>query len=177
MDAQGELYRQEAYELLDTLENALMELEQNPSDMEVVGRVFRAMHTIKGSGAMFGFNDISNFTHTIESVYDLVRERRLDVTPEIISLTLHACDQIRRCSTHPRADRPVETGRTSSIEETAFKGYLDRDTTAPPKQPVTEERRAPGEARRVCDATCASASDPTGTSSPTARTGPAARAS
>lgn len=151
MDAQGELYRQEAYELLDTLENALMELEQNPSDMEVVGRVFRAMHTIKGSGAMFGFNDISNFTHTIESVYDLVRERRLDVTPEIISLTLHACDQIRAMLDASAGGPPVETGRTSSIED-AFKGYLDRDTDGPSEAPVTEEAAAPV-SEAGCDAT------------------------
>jgi two-component system chemotaxis sensor kinase CheA len=94
MDAQRNVYREEAYELLATLEEALLELEERPEDMGVVGRVFRAMHTIKGSGAMFGFDDIASFTHTIETVYDMVREGDLIVTPDLISLTLSACDQV-----------------------------------------------------------------------------------
>ncbi|HVN72461.1 MAG TPA: Hpt domain-containing protein, partial [Desulfomonilia bacterium] len=80
MDAQKNLYREEAYELLATLEGALLELEERPEDMDVVGRVFRAMHTIKGSGSMFGFDDIAAFTHKIETVYDIVREGKLKVS-------------------------------------------------------------------------------------------------
>ena len=48
-----------------------MELEEQPENIDIVGRVFRAMHTIKGSGAMFGFDDIAAFTHTIETIYDI----------------------------------------------------------------------------------------------------------
>ena len=44
-----------------------------PDDAELIGKVFRVMHTIKGSGAMFGFDDIAEFTHGIETVYDRVR--------------------------------------------------------------------------------------------------------
>ena len=47
-----ETFREEAYELLAELESALLELEKNPGDMEQIGRVFRAMHTIKGSGGV-----------------------------------------------------------------------------------------------------------------------------
>ena len=65
MDAQKQLYREEAFELLAELEEALIELEQQPGDLDIVNRIFRAMHTIKGSGAMFGFDDIASFTHTI----------------------------------------------------------------------------------------------------------------
>ncbi|MEN6474523.1 MAG: Hpt domain-containing protein, partial [Syntrophaceae bacterium] len=73
MEIQKDAYREEAHELLAVLEDALLELEQRPEDMEIISRVFRAMHTLKGSGAMFGFDDIAGFTHTIETVYDLVR--------------------------------------------------------------------------------------------------------
>ncbi len=96
MESYGDTYREEAYELLTELESSLLELEKNPSDMDLVGRVFRAMHTIKGSGAMFGFDDIAAFTHDIETVYDLVREKKIEVTNELISLTLRASDQIRK---------------------------------------------------------------------------------
>ncbi len=96
MDIHREAFREEARELLAELESALLELEQFPDDMDTVGRVFRAMHTIKGSGAMFGFDDIATFTHGIETVYDLVRNGKITVKKELINLTLSACDQIRK---------------------------------------------------------------------------------
>ncbi|SCY34412.1 chemotaxis protein CheA [Desulfoluna spongiiphila] len=95
MDAQEEAYRAEACELLAELEASLLELEEYPEDMELIGRVFRAMHTIKGSGAMFGFDAIAAFTHNVETVFDLVREGKVLVTKELINLTLSAGDHIR----------------------------------------------------------------------------------
>jgi two-component system, chemotaxis family, sensor kinase CheA len=92
---QHEAFREEADELLGTLESLLMELEDKPDDMEIVGAVFRAMHTIKGSGAMFGFDEISSFTHEIETVFDLIRNGTLSVTGELINLSLIARDQIK----------------------------------------------------------------------------------
>lgn len=95
LDAQQEAFREEANELLTELETALLELEENPEDQEIVAQVFRAMHTIKGSGAMFGFDDISSFTHEVETVYDLVRNGALAVTKELVDLSLRARDQIK----------------------------------------------------------------------------------
>ncbi len=77
MESQKEAYRAEAYELLAELETSLLALEESPEDMELIGRVFRALHTIKGSGAMFGFDDIATFTHDVETVFDLVRNEKL----------------------------------------------------------------------------------------------------
>ena len=61
----------------------------------MIGRVFRALHTIKGSGAMFGFDQMAAFTHDVENAFDLVRGGRLAVTPELIGITLAARDHIR----------------------------------------------------------------------------------
>ncbi len=87
-------YREEATELLSELETSLLELEENPQDNDLINRVFRAMHTIKGSGAMFGFDDIARFTHEVETVFDLVRNGKLPVTRGLLDLTLQARDQI-----------------------------------------------------------------------------------
>jgi len=95
MDRQRELYLEEAAELIVELEAALLELETSPQDQELIGRVFRALHTIKGSGAMFGFDAIAAFTHRLEEAFDLVREDRLRVTPDLINLTLRARDHIK----------------------------------------------------------------------------------
>jgi two-component system chemotaxis sensor kinase CheA len=88
-------FREEAREILVELEAALLELNKNRGDVELVGRVFRALHTIKGSGAMFGFEDLATFTHNLENAFDEVRNGHLSVGPELIDLTLSALDQIR----------------------------------------------------------------------------------
>ncbi|MBP7528939.1 MAG: chemotaxis protein CheA [Syntrophorhabdaceae bacterium] len=95
MDNHAQTFIEEAFELLADLEAALLELEEDPLNSELVGRVFRALHTIKGSGAMFGFDDVARFTHTIETTFDDVREGKLPVTEELISLTLSARDLLR----------------------------------------------------------------------------------
>jgi len=90
-----EAYREEARELLSELETSLLELEQTPQDQELIGRVFRALHTIKGSGAMFGFDQVAAFTHIVENAFDLVRGGKLPASQELIGLTLEARDHIR----------------------------------------------------------------------------------
>lgn len=88
-------FKEEALELLAELESALLELEAAPDDRGTVDRVFRAMHTIKGSGAMFGFDDIARFTHEVETVFDMVRNGQLVVSKELLDLTLAARDRIQ----------------------------------------------------------------------------------
>ena len=87
-------YREEATELLSELETSLLELEDNPTDSDLINRVFRAMHTIKGSGAMFGFDDIAHFTHEVETVFDQARNGKLLVSRPLLDLTLQARDHI-----------------------------------------------------------------------------------
>ncbi|MEO5376983.1 MAG: chemotaxis protein CheA [Magnetococcus sp. DMHC-6] len=95
MEIDTSAYTEEAYELLSELEDSLLELEESPGDQELIGRVFRAMHTIKGSGAMFGFDEVAAFTHEVETVFDMARNGTIRVTKELIDLTLAARDQIR----------------------------------------------------------------------------------
>jgi len=91
----AEVFREEAGELLEELETSLLELEKDPSDLKIVSRVFRAMHTIKGSGAMFGFDDIAGFTHHVETALDKVRDGTVPVSKDLIDLTLASRDHIR----------------------------------------------------------------------------------
>ncbi len=90
----GAIYRQEAEERLAEIEETVLEIEENPGDNEAINRLFRAVHTIKGSGAMFGFNEIAEFTHHLETALDKVRDGRLTVTKELIDLILKSRDHI-----------------------------------------------------------------------------------
>ncbi len=91
----AEVFREEAFELLSELEASLLALEETPDDGDIIGRVFRAMHTIKGSGAMFGFDAVAAFTHEVETVFDLVRKGEMPVSKPLIDATLAARDRIR----------------------------------------------------------------------------------
>ncbi len=81
---------EEAHELLTQLEENFLELEQDVNNMEIINSIFRSMHTIKGSGAMFGFPNASNFTHELETVFDKVRKEEVVVTPELIEIGLES---------------------------------------------------------------------------------------
>ena len=96
MDQNESAFVEEAYELLTELESSLLELENNPENKELISKIFRAMHTIKGSGSMFGFDKVASFTHDIETVYDLLRNGKITADKELVLLTLTACDHIHR---------------------------------------------------------------------------------
>lgn len=109
------IFREEAYELLAELETSLMELESRPDDQDLIGRVFRAMHTIKGSGSMFGFENIASFTHDVETAFDLVRTGKIPVSKELIDITLCARDQIRVMLDEDDADSEAQAVERLSI--------------------------------------------------------------
>ncbi|MCP4298843.1 MAG: chemotaxis protein CheA [Proteobacteria bacterium] len=87
-------YLEEAQENLDQLEELLLELENDLDNQDLLNSTFRIMHTIKGSGAMFGFDAITSFTHVVESVFDKVRSGKLASTEQLIVMTLEAHDVI-----------------------------------------------------------------------------------
>ena len=144
MSSPHEAFREEAYELLTDLESSLLELEDRPDDMEIVGAVFRAMHTIKGSGAMFGFDDISSFTHDVETVYDLVRNSELEVTGELVSLSLAARDQIKAMLDATCGGEPCDLARTEELRA-AFRALIPAKEGAPATASVSAkvEKAAP----------------------------------
>lgn len=85
---------EEAYELIADLEASLLVLEDNSDDKSHISKVFRIMHTLKGNSAMFGFDYIAEYTHHIESIYDLVRNDKLKLNKDIFDLTLNSVDHL-----------------------------------------------------------------------------------
>lgn len=142
MQDQRELFKQEACELLSELESSLLELELNPGDMEIIGRVFRALHTIKGSGAMFGFDSIAAFTHEIENAFDKVRSGLLPVTKGLVDLTLSAGDMIRSMLDDPSGREAREQAGAQTILDSIRKLVPGGAPSFPQAEPV-EEGTAP----------------------------------
>lgn len=85
---------EESKDNIHDMEEALFLLENDMDNRDLIERIFRAMHSLKGGGAMFGFDDLSEFTHHLETIFDSVRSNKLKVTTELISLTFSSVDQI-----------------------------------------------------------------------------------
>lgn len=109
-----ETFREEAYELLDQMENDLLSLEENPNDQKHIQSVFRAAHTIKGSAGMFGFKNISSFAHEFEDALENVRSGESAITREMINLTLRAKDHLREMLAVGRDELPEELNQVSA---------------------------------------------------------------
>jgi two-component system, chemotaxis family, sensor kinase CheA len=96
MDKFKATFREEAFELLGKLEDQLLELEEQPLNGELINAAFRAIHTVKGSAAMFGFDAVSKFAHEFETALDLCRNGTLSITKDFIGLALKGRDHLRR---------------------------------------------------------------------------------
>jgi two-component system, chemotaxis family, sensor kinase CheA len=88
------IFQEELSELVESLERALLDLKSQPDDMGLINQVFRDLHTIKGSGAMFGYTTLAGFIHDFETAFDKVRNGAQSITPELIRLCLAARDLI-----------------------------------------------------------------------------------
>ena len=88
-------FRIEAADLLEQVEQGLLDLGQNLADRALIDTVFRGLHTLKGSGAMFGFDALANFTHHCESAFDKVRKGHAVATDDLVRVILSAKDHMR----------------------------------------------------------------------------------
>ncbi|RCW21040.1 two-component system chemotaxis sensor kinase CheA [Ciceribacter lividus] len=96
-----ETFRQEARDLLEQLEQSLLDLGQSPKDTDLVNSAFRALHTLKGSGAMFGFTEVAGFVHAFETAFDRVRKGETAITAPLIAVALAAKDHVSELIAEP----------------------------------------------------------------------------
>jgi len=139
-----EVFRQEASELFEVLEGALLDLGLRPDDRELVDSAFRALHTIKGSGAMFGFDKVASFTHEFETAFDRVRKGEIKPTQDLISVALAAKDYIRALIEDPQStDDVIGDGILDDL-----KRFVSSDQPVAPVAEITEAA-APVESKQA----------------------------
>jgi len=139
-----ETFREEAHDLLADLEQALLGLESAPGNRDLIDRAFRDLHTLKGSGNMFGFQELGDFAHAVENVFVLVRDGKQKVTSGLVSASLRARDHIMRLL----EETPLTDEEKNEQLEilTMIVGDL---TEAPPKAAVVTPPREEKRTRRV----------------------------
>jgi two-component system chemotaxis sensor kinase CheA len=89
-----DVFIDESQEHLQAVNDNLLKLEAQPSDLSIVGEVFRSAHTLKGMAATMGFEDLAHLTHCMENVLDLMRNSKLDATSEVLDVVFAAVDDL-----------------------------------------------------------------------------------
>ncbi len=107
-------FLEEAAEKIENLEQSLLALENDTENNEIIESVFRDMHSLKGGGAMFGFAKLSEFTHDLENIYDLVRNSKLKITRNLLDVTLASVDHLKTLLSDP--DLSLEQAKNKHTE-------------------------------------------------------------
>ncbi|TYL47566.1 chemotaxis protein CheA [Marinomonas sp. IMCC 4694] len=129
------VFREEAFEHIQNLEGALLILEDNPTDQQHINVAFRAMHTIKGSAGMVGFDHLSSFTHNLESLFEQVRAGSLILNSDLISLILSCQDHILGLLEDVTPSK--EQASRSEFLTNELRQYLQQDETTNDAQTAT----------------------------------------
>ncbi|NGZ28445.1 MAG: chemotaxis protein CheA [Magnetococcales bacterium] len=111
------LFRPEAAELLENLEAALLKLEEDPTNDDGIGRVFRVIHTLKGSAGMAGFLEMVRFTHDVETIFDRVRKKTLSLSQELLTLALQTKDHLQTLLNSDPAGTPQTMQQSDQLLE------------------------------------------------------------
>lgn len=119
-----ELFQEEAYALAGELEHAVLQVEKDPTDREQIDRIFRALHTLKGSGGASGMRDIAALAHEVETFYDLVRKDKIALSRGAIDLTLAARDQITAMLDEYYQGAIAGTGQETTSVVAAFRKII-----------------------------------------------------
>ena len=132
----------ESRELLEAMEESLLGLESSPDDQEAIGAIFRAAHTIKGSGGLFGLDGIVAFTHVVENVLDRVRSGEVPINGDLIALLLSCRDYIgmlvEQIATNSAAEPDKEAETTGVMLLNQLKAYQVGTKETPPVTTITQ---------------------------------------
>ena len=131
------VFQVEARENLEMIEQGLLDLLDQPGDRDLVDAVFRGLHTLKGSGAMFGFDALAGFTHHCETAFDRVRKGEVAATTDLISAVLAARDHMRRLMEDPSGDHGAAGETLLADLERAVREADGAAAVAEPSGPTT----------------------------------------
>ncbi len=128
-------FLEEAAEKTENLEQSLLALENDAENKEIIESVFRDMHSLKGGGAMFGFAKLSEFTHDLENIYDLVRNGKLKITRNLLDVTLASVDHLKTLLSDPDLSSQQTKNRHTELV-VQIKKIIDDDN----KNNIREEK-------------------------------------
>lgn len=120
-----QIFFEEAAEHLSTMETLLLALDVANPSMDDLNAIFRSAHSIKGGAGTFGFNDMTEVTHVLETLLDKLRKQEMTLTDEMVSAFLEAGDVISTQLAAHRGEGEVDQGEVKAVRET---GAIDFST-------------------------------------------------
>ncbi len=130
-----ERFIEDASELISDLESDLLVIEKEPKNKELIERIFRVMHNLKGVSAMYGFEKIGKLTHHLETIYDFIRDGKLQISDKILNITLNSVDILRNLL----EDSELSNAEFKSSYEDFFAEILEFINKIDKKNPIVEK--------------------------------------
>jgi two-component system chemotaxis sensor kinase CheA len=139
----------ESFEALDAMEGALLKLEVGVADHEGINTIFRGAHSIKGGAGMLGFDDVTSFTHTLETLLDEFRSGRMQISTPTLDILLKSVDIVREMLRAVQGKKPIDAQRVADVQfdleaivarkdaPQAVAPAAENPTTVPPATPGT----------------------------------------
>src|SRR5665213_801579 len=118
----------ESFEALDSMESELLKLDTGSPDPESINTIFRVAHSIKGGAATFGFAEVASFTHSLETLLDELRSKRLAVTQRICDLLLKSVDIMRAMLQAAKTKQPIGMQSVADLQFDIELVIVQRDT-------------------------------------------------
>jgi two-component system chemotaxis sensor kinase CheA len=140
MTEELELFAEDTEEQLQFMENALLDATEDGVDDEKIGAIFRAMHTIKGTAGMFGFDDVVSFTHVAENLLDEVRKGNAELSSEMLALMLKCKDHVETLAQLSINEEEI-TEEISATGEELISQLKSMMPGATPMAPVAQEHQ------------------------------------
>ncbi|WP_026675491.1 chemotaxis protein CheA [Alkalihalobacterium bogoriense] len=115
-----DVFIDESQEHLQAINDNLLKLETAPSDLSIVGEIFRSAHTLKGMAATMGYEDLAHLTHNMENVLDLIRNQKLDASSEVLDVVFASVDDLEEMV------NDISSGGTGKRDVTATVSMLEQ---------------------------------------------------
>ena len=143
MEQFHQVFFEESLEGLDVMEQSLLSVGAGDKDAETINTIFRAAHSIKGGSGTFGFNDVADFTHVLETLLDEARDGKRELTDEAVELLLKSCDCLRDMINRLQAKQDTNAEMAAELIN-AFNAMLAGQPTPPAAEPApTDTPSAP----------------------------------
>ena len=140
------MFLEESMDNLQTLNDSLLQLEQEPDDIDKLNEIFRVAHTIKGMAATMGFNEMAELTHKMEDVLSNFREGDLKVTQNVVTVLFKCLDTLEQMVNNisEEVDEKVPIDHIIEELEKAAKGYISSEDQKEEAIETTEENKSEG---------------------------------
>lgn len=146
---QGSFF-EESDDHISTMEEGLLQLEQRPGDLDLLNRIFRAAHSIKGNAGMFGFIAVSEFTHKMENVLDALRNSNMEVSQPLTDLLLASTDALKGLLGAAQGNHAPDEALVAPLREQLLACLEGQALSSPPSTPP--ETAASGEGQETAAA-------------------------